>query len=169
MHNFPTWVELMQKASPSCFVYYSCNIAIRKSWHERHLLLTGGRDFETDCREWLTWLAKTKWPDRTSFFRVLLSRFILLFLLFSSVSLSNFNHAVPMRKCLGKHSCMSSPFSIVILKELALFGHQCSFVVTCLLYKTKLQTTKKIGGRVLTQTGRLYIFLAPFHLIIKLK
>ena len=39
---------------------------------------------------------------------------ILLFLLSSSV-LSYFNLAVPMRKCLGKHSCMSSSFSIVIL------------------------------------------------------
>ena len=46
---------------------------------------------------------------------VFLSTFILLFLLSSSVSLSYFNLAVPMRKCLGKHSCMSSPFSIVML------------------------------------------------------
>ena len=33
----------------------------------------------------------------------------------SSVSLSNFYLAVPMRGCLGKHSCMSSPFPIAIL------------------------------------------------------
>ena len=46
---------------------------------------------------------------------LLLSTFILLFLLSSSVSLSYFNLAVPMRKCLGKHSCMSSTFFIVIL------------------------------------------------------
>ena len=38
-----------------------------------------------------------------------------LFLPPSSVSLSYFIIAVPMRKCLGKHSCMSSPFSIAIL------------------------------------------------------
>ena len=35
-----------------------------------------------------------------------------LFLPPSSVSLSFFIHAVPMRKCLGKHLCMSSPFPI---------------------------------------------------------
>ena len=33
----------------------------------------------------------------------------------SSVSLSYFVLAVPMRKCLGKHSCVSSPFPIAIL------------------------------------------------------
>ena len=38
-----------------------------------------------------------------------------LFLPSSSVSLSYFSLAVPMRKCLGKHSCMSSPFPIAIL------------------------------------------------------
>ena len=73
----------------------------------------------TDCREWLTWPDKRKWPDRTSSFRVrcvLLSTIILIFLLSSSVSLSYLNLAVPMLKCLRKHSCMSSQFSIVILK-----------------------------------------------------
>ena len=34
---------------------------------------------------------------------------------FLSVSLSYFNFAVPMRKCFGKHSWMSSPLSIAIL------------------------------------------------------
>ena len=38
-----------------------------------------------------------------------------LFLPPSSVSLSYFILAAPMRKCLGKHSCMSSPFPIAIL------------------------------------------------------
>ena len=33
----------------------------------------------------------------------------------SSVSLPYFILAVPMRKCLGKHPCMSSPFPIAIL------------------------------------------------------
>ena len=46
---------------------------------------------------------------------ILLSTFILLFLPSSSVSLSNFYLAVPMRGSLGKHSCMSSPFPIAIL------------------------------------------------------
>ena len=38
-----------------------------------------------------------------------------LFLSSSSVSLSYFILAVPMRECLGKHSCMSSQFPIAIL------------------------------------------------------
>ena len=38
-----------------------------------------------------------------------------LFLLLLSVSLSYFILAVPMRRCLGKHSSMSSPFPIAIL------------------------------------------------------
>ena len=59
----------------------------------------------------------TKWLDRTSFFvaAVLLSTFIFLFLLSSSVTLSYFYLAVLTRGCLGKHSCMSSPFPIAIL------------------------------------------------------
>ena len=47
---------------------------------------------------------------------VLLSAIILLCLLSSAVSLSYLKLAVPMGiKCLGKHSCMCSPFSISIL------------------------------------------------------
>ena len=38
-----------------------------------------------------------------------------LFLPSSSVSLSYFVLAVPMRECFGKHSCMSSPCPIAIL------------------------------------------------------
>ena len=59
----------------------------------------------------------TKWLDRTSFFlsAVLLSTFILLFLLSSSVSLSFIYLSVPMRGSLGKYSCMSSSFPIAIL------------------------------------------------------
>ena len=56
------------------------------------------------------------WTGLLSFVSaVLLFTFILLFLLSSSVSLSNFYRAVPMRGCLGNHSCMSSPFPIAIL------------------------------------------------------
>ena len=65
---------------------------------------------------WCDW---TRQSDRTGFIFfvsiVLLSTFILLLLLSSSVSLSYFNLTVPTCKCLGKHSCMSSPFSIVVL------------------------------------------------------
>ena len=42
-------------------------------------------------------------------------------ILSSSLSLSYFILAVPMRKCLGKHSCMSSSFPIVILKDSCFF------------------------------------------------
>ena len=38
-----------------------------------------------------------------------------LILPFSSVSLSYFVLAVPMRQCLGKYLCMNSPFLIAIL------------------------------------------------------
>ena len=46
---------------------------------------------------------------------LLLSILTPLFLPSSSVPLSYFILAVPMRECLGKHSCMSSPFPIAIL------------------------------------------------------
>ena len=39
----------------------------------------------------------------------------------SSVLLSYFSLAVPMRECLGKHSCMSSPFPIAILNGTSSF------------------------------------------------
>ena len=57
------------------------------------------------------------WTGLISFVSaVLLSTFILLFLLSSSVSLSNLYLAVPMRGCLGKKTLvMSSPFPIAIL------------------------------------------------------
>ena len=44
-----------------------------------------------------------------------------LFLQSSSVSLSYFILAVPMRLCLGKDWCMSSPFPIAILKGTCFF------------------------------------------------
>ena len=44
-----------------------------------------------------------------------------LFCVSSSVSLSYFILAVPMRECLGKHSCMSSPFPIAILNSTSSF------------------------------------------------
>ena len=59
----------------------------------------------------------TKDAVGTSFFRASFAFSILTphFLLPSSVSVSYFILAVPMRKCLGKHSCMSYPFPIAIL------------------------------------------------------
>ena len=44
-----------------------------------------------------------------------------IFLLSSSVSLSYFILAVPMRECLGKYLCMSSPFPIAILNGTSFF------------------------------------------------
>ena len=63
--------------------------------------------------------------DRPSglFFRARFTSFYThpLFLLSSSVSLSYFIIAVPMRECLGKHTCMSSPFPIAILNDTCFF------------------------------------------------
>ena len=55
---------------------------------------------------------------------LLLSILSNLFLPSSSVSLSYFIIAVPMRECLGKHSCMSFIFPIAILNGtyFSLFG-----------------------------------------------
>ena len=52
---------------------------------------------------------------------VLFSILTLFFCPSSSVSLSYFILAVPMRECLGKHSCMSSPFHVAILNGTASF------------------------------------------------
>ena len=53
---------------------------------------------------------------------LLLSIITPLFLPSSSVSLSYFVLAVPMRECLGGHSCMSSPCPIAILYGTFLFS-----------------------------------------------
>ena len=52
---------------------------------------------------------------------LLLSVLPTLFLPTSSVSLSYFILVVPMRKCLGKHSYISSPFPIAILNSTCFF------------------------------------------------
>ena len=52
---------------------------------------------------------------------VLFSMLTPLFCVSSSVSLSYFILAVPMRECLGKHSCMSFPFPIAILNGTSWF------------------------------------------------
>ena len=52
---------------------------------------------------------------------LLLSILTPLFLPSSSVSLSYFVLAVPIQKCLGKHSCMSSPCPIAILNGTLIF------------------------------------------------
>ena len=59
----------------------------------------------------------------TNFFRARFTSSILmpLFLPSSSVSLSYFIIAVPMRECLRKHSCMSSSFPIAMLNATSFF------------------------------------------------
>ena len=52
---------------------------------------------------------------------LLLSMLTPLFLPSASVSLSYFVLAVPIRQCLGKHSCMRSPCPIAILNGTLLF------------------------------------------------
>ena len=52
---------------------------------------------------------------------VLFSILTPLFCVSSSVSLSYFIFAVPMRECLGRHSCMSSQFPMAILNGASSF------------------------------------------------
>ena len=70
---------------------------------------------ETDCCEWRRWrLYKVTGHD---FFRICGTFHIYSPVLTFFLCLSCFYLAVPMRGCLGKHSCMSSPFPIAILNE----------------------------------------------------
>ena len=52
---------------------------------------------------------------------VLFSILAPLFCVSSSVSWSHSILAVPMRECMGKHSCMSSPFPLAILNGTSSF------------------------------------------------
>ena len=68
------------------------------------------------------WLGIVRPSGLLSFVPTLvLSTFTPPFLPSSSVSLSYFILAVPMRKCLGKHSCMISTFPIAILNSTCFF------------------------------------------------
>ena len=68
------------------------------------------------------WLGSIRPSGLFSFvFALVLSILMPLFLPSSSVSVSYFILAVPMRECLGKHSCMSPPFPIAILNGTCLF------------------------------------------------
>ena len=72
---------------------------------------------------------------------LLLSILTPLFLPSSSVSLSYFVLAVPMRECLGKHSCMRSPCPIAILNGTFLFSRGelvCNFGWS-LIYENKIK------------------------------
>ena len=104
------------------------------------------------------------WTGLLSFVSaVLLSTFILLLLPSSSVSLSNFYLAVPMRKCLGKYSCMSSPFSIAILNGTCSLRAPKLFCGDVPAIKTKLnkQTNHLVTGTTrpqLVKHSRLQMF-----------
>ena len=89
-------------------VLKSIMILIASKGHTQTSIVLYHMDFEMDCYELLTWL--NKWLDKPFFcvYAVLLSTFILLFLPSSCVSLSFFNLAVPMHKCLLEHSWASS-------------------------------------------------------------
>ena len=98
----------------------------------------------TRLRDGLSWVTDVTtlqgdWTGLLSFVSaVLLSTFILLFSPSSFVSLSNFYLAVPMRGCLGKHSCMSSPFPIAILNETCSLRARILFCGDVPAIKTKL-------------------------------
>ena len=68
------------------------------------------------------WLGSDRLSGLLSFVpAVLFSVLTPLFLQSSFVSLSYIILAVPMRECLGKHSCMSFPFPIAILNGTSFF------------------------------------------------
>ena len=65
------------------------------------------------------------------FMPALLSILLPIFLHTLSVSLSYFVLAVPMRECLGKHSCMSSRFPIAILNGTCFFSVSATTSAQC--------------------------------------
>ena len=71
-----------------------------------------------------------------------LSKLTILFLPSSSVSLSDFILAVPMRECLGKHSCMSSSFPSALLNGTCFFPTACNYKCTMCIRSEKLEIVK---------------------------
>ena len=99
------------------------NIMNNVWWHctcwykrlQRRMHETSWPTVVSDGRDWTSssdFLDRLGWRDS---FRAHCTSFKNLFLPSSSVSLSYFHLVVPMRKCSGEHSCMSSLFSIAIL------------------------------------------------------
>ena len=89
--------------------------------------MLGRRDLFFSCPLYLYWSSHAKITK-------LLSILLPLFLPSSSVSLSYFIRAVPMRECLGKHSCASvwgntvaRVFGETLLRE-CLWKHSCASV-----------------------------------------
>ena len=123
-------------------------------------------DFETDCREWRTWrLYKVTGQD-----------------LFFSCPLYFFPHSFSSSYFLPLFHCLISillfpctsvwentlawvpNFLLPYWMELVLFGHQYSFVVTCLLSKTKLnKQSNKQQLRVGIDRGLLLIIVISLH------
>ena len=133
-------------------------------------------------RDWLSWMTDVTtlhgdWTGLLSFVSAaLLSTFILLFLPSSSVWLSNFYLAVPMRGCLGKRSCMSSQLTIAILngtcslRALILFRGD----VPAIKAKLNKQTLIIVGGgrrrRTVVSdgvTGRCKVSGQDFFLLVR--
>ena len=83
---------------------------------------------------------------RTSFlFRALFAFFPfsrLSSLAASTVYLSYFIPAVPMRECLGKHSCVSSTLLIAVLNGIRFF-RQCNYKCTMCIRNEKVETFKQ--------------------------
>ena len=75
---------------------------------------------------------------------VLLSAFFLLFLSSSSVSLSYFNLAVPMRKYSREYSCTSSLFSIAILNGICSVRSSIRVKTFCTWSAIKLNSKKNL-------------------------
>ena len=95
--------------------------AISETCNSSHPLQYQRNKCRPVLRDGLPWVTAVTGLDKVTgqdfFFvsAVLFSTIILLFLLSSAVSLTYFNLAVPMRKCLEKYLSMSSPFSTAIL------------------------------------------------------
>ena len=116
----------------------------KKAYSSHSFQPTGGwwTSRRTVVSDWRDWTRLSDWTGLLFFVSaVLLSTFIPLFLPSSSVSLSYFNLAVPMRGCFWKHSCMSSSFSIAILNGNLLSSGTNTLLWWRACYQiTKLQT-----------------------------
>ena len=73
------------------------------------------------CFIWLDMTTPPWCMEKIIFVPALLLSMLTHLFLSSSLSLSYFILAVPIRKCLGKHSCMSSSFPIFILNDTSFF------------------------------------------------
>ena len=107
------------------------------------------------------WLGRQDVIRRRDFFffvpALFLSILTPLFLISSSVCLSYFILAVPMRECLGKHSCMSCQFPTAILNG-TLFYREAKW--SLLWQKRRLSKFSHT-----TTSKDIYEFVYPRHII----